>query len=302
MPSLTFADAMLPILEQVADGAAHPWREVRAACLAVFDAADDQLAIERGIRGIKSRTRWASTHLLQAGLVTRPQRGHLQITVRGKEVLAEKPARIDVGLLSKYPEYQLFRSRAKAVIESPAEEPVGAADNRTPFDVIESAIAEVNAALTDELLQRVRDELPEFLEQLVLKLLSAMGYGGRAGASAEHLGGSEDGGVDGVVWQDVLGLDRVYIQAKRYAAGKTVGRPDIQAFVGALHGHGADSGVFITTSSFSGAAIAYADKIPYRIVLIDGQRLAELMILHNVGVQVESTFVLRQLDEDFFEQ
>ena len=129
-----------------------------------------------------------------------------------------------------------------------------------------------------------------------------MGYGGRAGASTEHLGGSGDGGIDGVVRQDVLGLDRVYVQAKRYAADNTVGRPDIQAFVGALHGQQADRGVFITTSRFSNDALTYVERIPNRIVLIDGRRLVDLMILHNVGVQDESTSVLKRLDEDFFDQ
>ncbi|MGI9001640.1 MAG: restriction endonuclease [Pseudonocardia sp.] len=133
-----------------------------------------------------------------------------------------------------------------------------------------------------------------------MKLLSAMGYGGRAGA-AEHWGRSGDGGIDGVVRQDVLGLDRVYVQAKRYTADHAVGRPDIQAFVGALHGQQADRGVFITTSRFSTEARAYVERIPNRIVLIDGRRLAELMILHNVGVQEDATFVLKRLDEDFFE-
>ena len=156
-----------------------------------------------------------------------------------------------------------------------------------------------NEDLATKLLDRVYQQEPAFLERLALQLLTAMGYGGRAGA-AEHIGRSGDGGVDGVVRQDVLGLDRVYVQAKRYARDSTVGRPDIQAFVGALHGMQADRGVFITTSRFSTGAQEFVDRIPSRIVLIDGKRLAELMILHNVGVQDERTFILKRIDEDFF--
>jgi restriction system protein len=170
----------------------------------------------------------------------------------------------------------------------------------TPLEAVAQAVRENNEALATELLQRVLDQDPAFLERLVLTLLSAMGYGGRAGA-VEHLGRSGDGGIDGVVRQDVLGLDRVFVQAKRYGTEHGVGRPDIQAFVGALHGVQADRGVFITTSRFSAEARAYVERIPNRIVLIDGRRLAELMILHNVGAQDESTFVLKRIDEDFFE-
>lgn len=155
---------------------------------------------------------------------------------------------------------------------------------------------ESNEALAADALQRVLDQPPIFLEQLVLTLLGAMGYGGRAGA-AEHWGRTGDG----VVRQDVLGLDRVYVQAKRYAPDNTVQRPDIQAFVGAMHGQQADRGVFITTSRFSEGARAFVEKIPNRIVLIDGRRLAELMVLHKAGAQDESTFVLKRIDEDFLE-
>jgi restriction system protein len=161
-------------------------------------------------------------------------------------------------------------------------------------------VAEANEALATELLARIRERDPLFLEQLVLHLLTAMGYGGRAGA-AQHLGRSGDQGLDGVIRQDALGLDRVYVQAKRYAADHSVGRPDIQAFVGALHGAQADRGVFIATSRFTAEAREYAERVPARLVLIDGARLTELMVLHNVGVQDEETFTIKRVDEDFFE-
>jgi restriction system protein len=169
----------------------------------------------------------------------------------------------------------------------------------TPLDSISAAVAEATEALRDELLQRVLAQPPEFLERLVIKLLAAMGYGGRGGA-IEHRGRSHDGGIDGVIRQDALGVDRVYLQVKRYT-DKPVGRPDMQAFVGALHGMQADRGVFITTSRFSDEARAYVERIPNRIILIDGKRLAELMELYDVGVQPEATFTLKRIDEDFFE-
>ncbi|MBM7860750.1 restriction system protein [Lentzea nigeriaca] len=243
---------------------------------------------------------WAITHLVQAGVLTRPQRGHVQINDRGHTLLAENPKRVDGKVLSQFEEYRDFLSRSREkTTSSNGSGPVESAE--TPLEAIADAVRASNEALAAEVLQRVLDQPPVFLERLVLRLLTAMGYGGRAGA-AEHWGKSGDGGIDGVVRQDVLGLDRVYVQAKRYAADHPVGRPDIQAFVGALHGQQADRGVFITTSRFSADARSYVERIPNRIVLIDGRRLAELMILHNVGVQDESTFVLKRVDEDFFEQ
>ncbi|TWF75641.1 restriction system protein [Pseudonocardia hierapolitana] len=299
-----FQHVMLPILTATSDGDVYPWRRLRDECARLFEATDDELAekLSSGGSRFDSRIQWAITHLVQAGLLSRPRRGHVQITVRGREVLAERPERVDMSLLSRFDDYLDFRSRTK----SGPTESTGAAEvereEGTPLEAIAAAVRESNEALGVEVLRRIRDQPPDFLERLVLKLLTAMGYGGRAGAITEHLGRSGDGGIDGVVWQDILGLDRVYFQAKRYAADNTVGRPDMQAFVGALHGQQAEHGVFITTSTFSSGALAYVDKIPNRIVLIDGRRLAELMILHNVGVQDETTFVLKQLDEDFFEQ
>jgi restriction system protein len=300
-----FQDAMLPVLEQVSDGVVHPWSELRDECARLFETTDDELA-ERLLSGgsrFDSRIHWAVTHLAQAGLLNRPKRAHVQITPRGKEVLAEQPDRITVTFLGRFDDYREFRSRSKAMPAGRTDATSEfVSDGTAPVEAIAAAVRESNEVLAADVLQRLLEQPPAFLEQLVLTLLTAMGYGGRAGASTEHLGRSGDGGIDGIVRQDVLGLDRVYVQAKRYAADNTVGRPDIQAFVGALHGQQADRGVFITTSRFSAEALSYVERIPNRIVLIDGRRLAELMILHNVGVQDESTFVLKRIDEDFFDQ
>ena len=175
------------------------------------------------------------------------------------------------------------------------------AASATPHETINAAVEETNAAVAADLLVRIRERDPAFLERLVLEVLTAMGYGGAAG-TAEHLGRSGDEGLDGVIRQDPLGLDRIYVQAKRYSADRAVGRPDIQGFVGALHGAQADRGVFITTSRFSQDAHAYADKVAARVILIDGTALAELLVEHNIGVQESKTYVIKRVDEDFFEE
>lgn len=296
-----FQAFMSPVLQILADGHTRHWKELRepiATALAVTQA-DREDMLPRGQSRFDNRIQWALTHLGQAGLLVRPERGHVRITERGAELLAERPGRVDMRVLSRFEEYRAFRSRTRSANEAAAPPPTGDTSS-TPDEAIAEAVRESDEALASEVLQRVLDQEPVFLERLVLDLLTAMGYGGRAGA-AEHLGGSGDGGIDGVVRQDVLGLDRVYVQAKRYSADRTIGRPDIQAFVGALSGVQADRGVFITTSRFSTEAAAFVERIPSRIVLIDGRQLAQLMILHNVGVQVESTFVLKRIDEDFFD-
>ena len=299
-----FQAFMVPVLRALSDGQMRYWREVREPVESELGLTDEdhEDTLPSGQSRFDNRVQWSITHLFQAGLLARPKRGHVQITVRGKEILAENPDRVDIRLLSRFEEYRDFRSRSRSTDRDEAGDSAESGDlTATPLEAIAEAVRESNEALATEVLQRVFDQAPVFLKRLVLTLLTAMGYGGRAGA-AEHWGGSGDGGIDGVVRQDVLGLDRVYVQAKRYAADHPVGRPDIQAFVGALHGQQADRGVFITTSRFSAEARSYVERIPNRIVLIDGRRLAELMILHNVGVQDESTFVLKRVDEDFFEQ
>jgi restriction system protein len=170
----------------------------------------------------------------------------------------------------------------------------------TPRETIAAAVEETNAAVATELLTRIREQNPAFLERLVLRVLTAMGYGGAEG-SAEQLGRSGDEGLDGVIRQDPLGLDRIYVQAKRYAADRPVGRPDIQGFVGALHGAQADRGVFITTSRFSQDAVTYAERVASRVILIDGHDLAALCVKHNIGVQDREAYVLKRIDEDFFD-
>ena len=217
-------------------------------------------------------------------------------------VAAAHPERVDVGVLSEFPEFIEFKSRSHAPRQSSqTSQPELAKTETTPREAVSTAVDEANAAVAAEVLDRVRQREPAFLERLVLAVLTAMGYGGAAGA-AEHLGKSGDEGLDGVIRQDPLGLDRIYVQAKRYGASRAVGRPEIQEFVGALHGAQADRGIFITTSRFTPEATTYADRVAARVVLIDGAALSALMVRHNIGVQDQQRYVIKRVDEDFFEE
>lgn len=295
---------MLPVLNALADGepkSAAALREAVAPAVGVT-AEDRAERIPSGARLFDNRVHWAVTYLVQARLIERPKRGVVQITERGREVLRESPARIDGDLLTRFPEFVEFKNRRTGSRPRTGTSDDGTTTRRpeTPKERLSEAVEEANGAVAEELLRRIREREPAFLEDVVLELLTAMGYGGREGA-AEHLGQSGDQGLDGVIRQDALGLDRVYVQAKRYAADRAIGRPEIQAFVGALQGAQADRGIFITTSRFTNDAEDYAERVAARLVLIDGQHLGDLMVRHSIGVQAEETFVLKQIDEDYFE-
>jgi restriction system protein len=251
-----------------------------------------------------NRIAWAVTHLAQAGLLDRPARGITQVTGRGSQVLETHPQRVDVRVLNGFAEYLEFRSRTRERSAKPgaqAHETVEiSASALTPGEAISEVIDTAHSAVAAELLARVLSQPPEFLEHLVLRLLVAMGYGGLERLT-EHIGGPGDGGLDGLVRLDPLGLDVVYVQAKRYT-DRAVGRPDIQAFVGALHGAQASRGIFITTSRFSADAKDYADRVNARLILIDGPELAVLMIKHSCGAVTEETYTLKQIDENFFSE
>jgi restriction system protein len=304
-----FQDFMLPTLRVLSDGHTRPWREV--AELVAMDLGlseeDRAEALPNGKLVFENRQAWALTHLGQAGLIARPVRGTAAITASGQAALAERPDRISMNYLYRYPTYQDFRSRrgtrpSGGEDDAPTETAVSpAADNEaTPEDLMSAAEGENRAGVESELLDRLCALDPSAFERLVLDVLTGMGYGGRSGA-VEHTGKIGDGGIDGIIRQDPLGLDRVYMQAKRYAEGHSVGRPAIQEFVGALHGQQADRGVFITTSTYSREAVEYTRFLRERIVLVDGHELARLMVLNNVGVQDQWTFVLKRLDEDYFD-
>lgn len=301
---------MAPVLRQLADGGQHAVKDMAAALAVGFGLTDDELAqvLPSGRLTVwRSRVHWATQYLYQAGAISRSRRGVFTITDRGRALLAQHPARVGNAELEQFEEFRDFKSRSRSassrteVIEASAPgASIELVDRATPHDRIAAAADEANTAVAAELLARINEQPPEFLERVVLDLLVAMGYAGALG-NPEHLGRSGDEGIDGVLNQDALGLDRIYVQAKRHASGKPIGRPDIQAFVGALHGAQATRGVFITTSRFSDEAREYTRFAPQRLVLIDGHELTRLMVLHGVGVQTEQTFILKKIDEDFFD-
>lgn len=252
-----------------------------------------------------NRTHWAKTYLTQAGLLERTGRGRFRITEQGKRVLAQSPTKIDIEFLEQFPSFREFQNRSRAPREgtSSSEPNTGptAPVALAPDEAMRSAQQQLEAALGSDLLERMMAAPPDFFERAVVKLLSAMGYGGSVAEAARALGKSGDGGVDGVIDQDALGLDRVYVQAKRYALNNAVGAGAVRDFFGSLDRFKATKGLFVTTSSFTQAARETSEYLSKRIVLIDGALLASLMIRYEVGCRVEETLFIKRLDEEFFE-
>ena len=273
---------------------------------AVCEAAADELGVtpeERlelipsGEPRYRNRAFWALSYLGRSGAADRPSRGRYRISEIGRQLLAEHPAGITEKDLPTIPD---FSSAPGPVTAKDLVGIVAVETALSPSEQIEEGIARLHADVAAELLTRLYAQEPVFFEQAVLDLLVKMGYGGTGGA-ATRTQLSNDGGIDGIVDQDALGLSRVYVQAKRYALDASVQRPDIQAFAGALHGNQANQGVFFTTGRFSAGAQQFANAVPSRVVLIDGRRLATLMIRYGVGVQVRRTVEIVEIDEDFFE-
>lgn len=303
----TWDGFMAPVLRLMSDGQVRRLRELREATAAQERLTDEQLAelLPSGQAKVANRIGWAASYLTRVGALRRPARGQYTITDVGHDLLAAHPDDITEGdlraLVREGDEWWLTKRNTPDTSVSSAapttEPPATALD---PVEQIEDGVARIHADVAADLLARLHANEPAFFEQAVLDLLMAMGYGGAEGkATRTQL--ANDGGIDGIVDQDALGLSRIYVQAKRYAPDGAVGRPDLQAFVGALHGNQANQGVFITTARFSSGAQQYADSVPTRVVLIDGARLAGLMIRYGVGVQVKRTVNIVEVDEDFFE-
>jgi len=288
------------------DGEERRIATVREALAEEFGLDADELRerIPSGAaKTFDNRVGWATTYLYRVGLLQRPRRSVYRITDRGREVLRANTERIDLTVLSQYPEFAAFRKGSGRT--PPVRPPVPGGNGgvtiveTTPEEAIEAAIGEVSTALAEELRDRIAANSPEFFENLVLDVLEKMGYGGGHVLARERLGRSGDEGIDGVIREDRLGLDVIYVQAKRWQA--TVGRPAIQAFVGALQGARAGKGVIFTASEFSREAREYAEHVSPRVTLVDGRRLAELMIEYNVGVDVKRTYDLKDVDENYFD-
>jgi restriction system protein len=296
-----FQSLMLPLLKLAGDGGEHSIQEALDRLSDEFGlTADDRAEMlpSQRQRRFDNRIGWAMTYLSQACLVERTGRGRFRLTARGHEVLGEEPNKVDVKYLERFPEYQEFKSRTKV-----PEQAGGAAIQQglTPEELLEQNYQALRGDLAAVLLERVVQAPPAFLEQLVVELLVAMGYGGSLQDAGQAVGQTGDGGIDGIIKEDRLGLESVYVQAKRWG-GTVVGRPEVQRFSGALDDKGARKGVFITTSRFSADAREYVARTTNkRIVLIDGEQLAQLMMDHGVGVDTVATYRVQKVDPDYFE-
>lgn len=300
-----FQSLMLPLLRIAADGKEHSLGEAREILSNQFQLNETDLEelLPSGRQSkFANRVAWAKSYMQQAGLITSPRWSHFQIAQRGVDVLKSPPARIDIKFLELYPEFVTFRAPKQNSEDSARELPQAVAEGatETPEEALEAAHLKMRAGLASELLTRVKAGAPQFFERLVVELLLRMGYGGSRKDAGQAIGRSGDEGIDGVISEDRLGLDIVYLQAKKWDG--SVGRPEIQRFVGALHGKRARKGVFITTGGFSSEAVAYVEHIDPKIVLIDGRRLAELMIDFDVGVNTAATYHLKRVDSDYFDE
>lgn len=296
-----FQSLMLPLLKVVADGREYRLRDVVELLAEEFHLTDEerqQLLPSGRYPTFDNRIAWAKTYLKKAGLIDQPRRAFFQITERGREVLKTSPRLINMKFLEQFPEYVAFKENSE---QAEAQQQITSsisAQNETPEELIESGARTIRKELAEEILQRIKGCPPAFFERLVVELLVKMGYGGTRQDAGRAIGRSGDEGIDGVIHEDRLGLDVIYLQAKRWE--NVVGRPEIQKFVGALQGQRAKKGVFITTSDFTKEAVEYVRNIDNKVVLINGALLANLMIDHNVGVSLAATYEIKKIDSDYF--
>ena len=296
-----FQSLMMPLLRLSGDGSEHAFKDAVEAIAVEFQLTPEErhelLPSSSRTTLFYNRLAWAKTHMTMAGLLQAPRRGVFCITQRGRDLLGRQLARIDLKTLQQFPEYERARrGDSQASAENVVQ--VVTASELTPEETIERAHLSLRNDLSRELLESIMQCSPAFFELLIIKLMINMGYGGSREEAGKAVGRSGDGGIDGVINEDRLGLDAIYLQAKRWT--NVVGRPEIQQFVGALAGQRANKGVFIATSRFTQDAKDYAANSQYKVVLIDGERLADLMIEHDLGVSVAATYQLKRIDSDFF--
>jgi len=291
---------MLPFLKFLGDGEVHSKREAVEHLAKHFKLSDDERKelLPSGKQPLfDNRVGWARTYLFKAGLLKSVSRGNFQITERGKDVLGQNPEKIDNEYLMQFPEFQEFKKiRKKDKVKTKV--PYTSENSINPEEALEIAFMELQENLTSELLQTVQYCSAEFFERLVIDVLVKMGYGGSRKEAGQAIGRTGDEGIDGIIKEDILGLDTIYIQAKRWE--NTVGRPEIQKFAGALQGQRARKGIFITTSNFTKDALDFVNNIESKIILIDGQRLADLMIEHDIGVTAVASYEIKKIDSDYF--
>ncbi len=295
MPVPDFQSFFKPLLDFCSDGKEHSLREARDAIAKAMALPEEDMKelLPSGLQTkFDNRVAWARSYFVQAKVLEASRRGYFRITERGLKLHKEGHKRIDVKLLSRYPEFVEFHKT-----RVPKEEEPGQA-TETPEEALQKAYESIRGDLAGQILERISNNTPQFFERLVVDLMVAMGYGGSRVDAGKSIGGSGDEGIDGIIKEDRLGLDVVYLQAKRWNG--TVGRPEVQKFVGALHGKRAKKGVFITTGKFSDDARKYVDTIDPKVILIDGRALCELMIDHGLGTTTTGTYLIKRIDSDYF--
>lgn len=301
MPIPDFQSLMLPTLQALSDGADTPIRLVRERVAQAEGLTQDELGelLPSGRQPVfNNRVGWALTYMQRAGLLKYARRGVYRLTDDGSRLLENEPVRIDISVLRKYAKYVEW---SNSQVSDQGSTNTGQDDSSaTPEESLDRAARRLREELETEVLGRVRDAEPAFLERVVVDLLIAMGYGGGDVTMGRVTGRSADGGIDGTIWEDALGLDEVYVQAKKYAAGNAVGEGALRNFAGAIDASGTTKGVFVTTSSFTASAREYVRVSPKRIVLIDGPELARLLASHDVGVRTKTLHKIKRIDEDYF--
>ncbi len=294
---------MLPLLKILSDGQEHSYRDLIENLAAEFKLTDEdrkELLPSGNQLLFDNKVSWAKTYLKKAGLIDSPRRAVFVITDLGRQTLSDNPERIDTKYLMRFPAFLEFKLISREKREE--EKTLSENDTQTPEELLDRAYQEMRKSLAFDLLNKVLELPPAAFERLIVELLVKMGYGGSIKDAGRAIGGSGDEGVDGVIKEDKLGLDVIYLQAKRWKPGNVVGRPELQKFVGALAGQGAKKGVFITTSTFTKEALDYTPKNETKIVLIDGEQLAQLMIDYNIGCSTQQTYEIKKIDGDYFEE
>ena len=300
----TYEECMLPLMKIAEDGKEHLFREATDALINQFNLTEkekQELLPSGSAFVINNRIGWARTYLTKAGLLLKTKRGYFRISEEGKKLLQKEPAFINTKMLKEYDAFNEFQT---------TKEPDNSENNKTehniqqsitPHELLESGYLSIKDELADELLSTIKNISPSKFEKLVIDLLVKMGYGGSIKEAATVVGKSGDEGIDGIIKEDKLGLDVIYIQAKKWDSG-TIGRPEIQKFAGALLGKKAKKGIFITTSTFTNEAKKYVTDIDAKIILLDGKQLTELMIENNLGVSTQDVYTIKRIDSDYFEE
>ncbi len=294
-----YQTCMLPLLKFASDNNEHSLREAVDKLAQYFELTDEELKelLPSGQQGVfVNRIGWARSYMKQAGLLEPTRRGYFRIAKRGISVLAQNPAKINVHFLEQFKEFRDFKKRKR--LKPPQKNDIQQDQGRTPAEALETAYENLRSELANELLQQIKASPPSLFEQIVVELLVKMGYGGSRKDAGKAIGKSGDEGIDGIIKEDRLGLDIIYIQAKRWE--DTVSRPEIQKFAGALQGQRARKGIFITTSNFSKEPQDYVLKIDSKIILVDGEQLTQFMIDNNVGVSLVANYEVKRMDLDYF--